>query len=920
MKIALSFCLFFAAILVSSNGSAQLVQAHYFYDTIGGGLNYIHDHIQQEDGIILAGYKGVEGSNVPVILKVDRSGDVIWSTEEAYIPNSSNYSRFTITLFSDGFIYGVSSEFLWPNYERTLWKVNAQTGAVSYTVPYTDAAVSDYIEPIWRDYDHTTFYMMHGSTLRRMAKADGSMLEETIFTDVPSGVSFEMERDRNGNIYIVRYDRLTKYNGNNFNQPLWSRTYAEFNLTEMHRIHVDEYGDVFLFGRNGTSSSGGIGMVMKINKQSGIRTWTCRVEITDTDMTENDVEVVDIKDVSGKLYATYQHVYVGGGSKKFVTARINKANGNLDWLSQKGIDNTGYTADSQGRSALSLDVDCNGNVYQTGYYASSNYGPGKWGSMKLNSTNGAKLYEFTVSQDTALNESLSVGLGAFAYGEHPVFIGHEQIPGSWNVKPLFVKVNPATGAILLKKPIGSLLNGFASTLKVISDNGTLYFLKQNGIAVTVEARSPQYGLIWEYTFLDDAVLTHGGQMTLTNNEVVFTAVRYGSTGGNTLFVLRLDRSSGSLMMQNSFHSAQDLVPFELEADNLESYVFAKTTDSLFYSKVSATQFLPWSYLDAATVLNNYEGEANIVLNKDAGSLLIIGVTGMISINKPTMAKTNLGNHTEPAAYYSFSKWNDLLVLCGKTVANEQILTAKNLSGWTTAWSETYAANGMIAKTAFGEANDLYFAGTENGNINVQHVSLSNGASDWSYSTDASLYPNAHAIDIVYNAEDNYLAFAGFHAPSANSTNALIQLLTADGDTIYTWKGTDDLNGLSRTNTLANASGSQICAGGAWNQLSTSEEGFVFFLDSLDHSGNVGIHDITDGLNCMIYPNPATNKVFIKGLTAGYSYMITDLTGHQVQGQKQRSEYEIDLNRLSSGAYHLHIESEGKTRYFLLMVL
>ena len=921
MKIAISICLFLTVISVSSGTSAQIVESHYFCDTIGGGLDYIHGHIQQEDGIILSGYKGSGGMNVPVVLKIDRTGEVIWSTESAYIPDSANYNKFDIRLFTDGFIYGVSAEYNWPNYERVLWKVNAQNGQIEYTIPYVDAVGSDFTHPIWREYDNTSFYMMQGSTIRRVDKADGSTMQETVFSSVPASTSFEMETDRNGNVYILRYDRLTKYNGNNFNQPLWSKTYTEFNLMELHRIHLDEYGDVFVFGREG-SFSAGVGLIMKINKQSGVKTWVCRIQNTsDTDMSENEVVVVDVKDAFGKIYATYQHAFVGGGDKKIITARVNKTNGALDWLSQKGIDNTGYASSSQGRSALSLDVDCDGNIYQTGYYDSDNYQPGKWGSMKLNAANGAKLYEFTVSRDTSENEVFSTGLGAFAYGGAPVFIGHEQIQdGSSRVKPLFVKVSPATGDIAIKKSIGSPLNGFVSTLKVIQENGFLYFLKQTGIAVTVEARDSQYGLIWDYTLLNDSVLTLGGQMTLSSNGVVFSAVQHPSTGGTTTIVTKLDRTSGSEMVQKSLHSGQgDLVPFEVEADNQEIYVFSKTANDLLYSKVTSSIFMPWLYLDSASVLNNYDGEANIVLNKDATSLLVIGVTGMISINKLSTQKTFMGAHTEPAAYYSFSKQNDLIVMCGKNTAQEQILTAKNLTGWTTAWTETYASNGMIAKTTFGEANDLYFAGTENGNINVQHVSLISGSSDWTYSTDAAIYPNARALDIEYNSTDNYLAIAGYHANGA-TTHAMIQLLNSVGDTIYTWKGADDLGGKSRANTLVNVSGSMICTGGAWNRLSRSEEGFVFYLDSTNNSVNLGLNDTKEGLECSIYPNPATSSVYIKGIKDNYSYFITNLTGQIVHHQKNNTDHEINLRNLCSGAYYLRLESEGEMWIFPLVKL
>lgn len=917
VKTAVSFCLFLVVIFVSPITKAQIVEKHFFSDTLGGGFNYIHDHIQQEDGIILSGYKGKGGVNVPVILKIDRAGEVIWSTETAYIPDSSNYDEFNIQLFSDGYIYGVSRANNYPNFDRNLWKVNAQSGNVEYVIPYLNATGSVLTSPIWKDYDSASFYMMQGSTIRRVSKVNGSTMDEIVFINVSALVSFEMEIDKNGNFYVLRYDRLTKYNGNDFNEVLWSRTYTEFNLNELQRIHIDEYGDVFVFGKDGVS---GVGVIMKINKQSGVKTWLCKVQnTTDIDMTENNVNMVDFKDASGKIYATFQHAYVGGSDKKIVSARINKSTGGLEWLSQTGIDNTGFTSSYQGRSALSLDVDCDGNVYQTGYYDSDNYGPGKWGSMKLNSSNGAKLYEFTVSKDTSANEAFSSGLGAFAYGDSPIFIGHEQIQnGNANVRPLFVKITPNNGNIVVKKPVGKLENGIVSTLKIISDNGVIYFLKQNGRAVTVEARDIQYELLWDYSVLNDSLLTYGGSIIQSGNSLVFSVVQYPLIGGSNVIISKLDCSSGALLFENSLHSYHsNLLPFELESDNQEVYVFSKTTDSLWYSKVNNSQFDQWLLLENTNVFNNYDGELNIVLNKDVLTLQVIGTSGLFEISKGTMQKSFVGPHAQPAIYYSFSKLNDLIIMCGKSQNNQQILTAINLPNWTTLWSENYASNGTIAKTTFGAINDLYFAGTENGNLNVQHVSLVNGAADWSYSTDSTLFPDSDALDILYNSTDDYIAVAGFNS-SGTTSHAIIQLLSSVGDSFYSWHGVDDLMGRSRTNTLANISGSLIGAGGAWSQFIRTNEGFVFYLDSTNQDINLGLNQ--NNSNLCIYPNPATNKLFIKGLENRYSYLIMDLTGKLVQFQNGRSEYEINLDNLNSGAYQLRIEYNGEIILFSLIII
>ena len=916
-QMKLSIRLVIATILGSFTLVGQFVEKQYFYDTIGGGLDYIHDHIQQEDGIILSGYKGSFTNAVPVILKLDLNGDVIWSTASQYIPDSIPNSKFNIYLLSDNFIYGFSTENSWSVYPRTFWKVNSQTGEISYTIPYSNNVTFESSEPIITDFDDTTFYLKHGNRIQLVAKSTGAILQESLGT-------YDLQCDKNHNLYGIGSNSITKFNGNNLSQPIWIRNYTEFGLDALHHLYIDDYGDLFVFGRNGGTFSAGNGIVMKINKQTGSKIWVCTVQnLSNTDDTEEDVRIIDFKDAGGRIYATYQHAFTGGGNKKYVTAKINKINGSLIWLSQLGIDNTGFTSPSQGRSALSLDVDCSGNIYQTGYYDSPNYGPGMWGSMKLNGTNGAKLFEFTVSEDTTSSEELSTGLGVFAFGDNVAFLGHGQTDvNSYSVTPLFVKVDSNNGDIVVKKPIGGPLKGFASTLKVARRGNILYMLKQSGISVTVEAFNEQREPIWVYTFVNDSIITYGDQLVLTDNSIVFTAHQPISTGGTNLVITRLNRFTGGLIAQDSMLAEQDdLVPYEIEADESSSYVFAKTIDSLFYSKISSGQISPLSYLDDATNLNGYEGEVNQVLNDNLDSLIVLGANGFLSIQKNSLALQFIEAYSEAAYYTSFNVRNDTLVLSGKTALGEQIITLTQRANWNSIWSNTYASNGAFVKTVFGENDVIYAAGTENGNLNVRRILFSTGIEEWTYSTDNTLYPNAKVLDIAYNPFKNYITIAGLNSPSGNFSNALIQLLSEEGDTIFTWFGNDDLQSKSRANSVVVTADSLVCVGGAYNQFITTYEGFVFYLDSISEPIDyTDINETASESNCIIYPNPATNEVFISGLQSPYSYEIHNLTGDLIQKRNAITDKRIDLSLFASGAYHLYIQTDDRTLFFLLIVV
>jgi hypothetical protein len=102
----------------------------------------------------------------------------------------------------------------------------------------------------------------------------------------------------------------------------------------------------------------------------------------------------------------------------------------------------------------------------------------------------------------------------------------------------------------------------------------------------------------------------------------------------------------------------------------------------------------------------------------------------------------------------------------------------------------------------------------------------------------------------------------------------------------------------------------------------NKPGTELFIDDIDTEWEVFppvavVHE--PELEIGIYPNPAFNKIFIKGLSSeGYMYTIINNLGQMV-ASNSLINHQIDIEKLSPGLYHLSLLSESgfsSKTYFL----
>lgn len=903
-------------LLITTSSFAQIVGSHFFSDTTNGQLDYVLDYLEVEDGIILAGRQDLGNTVEPVMLKLDLNGAVIWSTFSSFQLGTSSNSGFHFEMLDDH-IYAVSYEYFgWNNMEKTMWKIDPSNGQIIWTTthPSTDNGTLDLA-----DYDSTTF-LTTGSlngfgTLFKMEKATGDTLESVHFNS--AGSSLDVAVDANKNIYYSQDYVVRKFNLDDLNQVVWTRSYnvAWNEDLFVHRMYIDHLGELYLFGRDGGSFGHGNGIYVKVDVGTGNAIWT-------TNASSGEVSLADFKDYNGKIYGTFRHTVVGGGTYYFRTSKVDKVTGNVDWYSYEFVTPLGSTSSTSGngQAALSLDVDCDGDIYLTGYYGDANYGPEQWGIMKLNGNSGVPNYDLTITLDSLNYDNYSGGIAACVFGNSPVFVGHEEdTSSSYSVNPVYVTIDPMTGDVVQRKYIGLGYQASSRTLDIVNYNDSIYVFKQEGRHLVLEQYDPIGNLIWSESVADTGSLI-GGHMQVVGSYLYYTATRatqdtlppYSIQETDQIILARMDKSTGGLVDYDTMNIANTIVQLlELEVESDTSFLFYEKNGSVYFNRWTPGSFSSDQLFQAASSNVDFGGKLNIVSDYDSLRYIILGTDGIYAINKNTLAVTSLMSFAGTRNYYHILENNAMLYLAGNDAAGTQILTAVDKSSMSVSWENTYSSNGALYKTLTKGTDKLWVSGSSNDVIEVHEIDAFTGNDNWTYQTDPSTYSATMPLDFALHPTRNYLTVAGFERTGVNSGNVIIDNLDISGTNIETIVNQDDMGTLSQANTIAYLADSIMWVGGALNRITYGKEGFIHWIDYPLSTVGMDIHDLP--LSITIYPNPTSSTVTIKGLKEPHRIDVFDFTGKQIHGQIANDTSTLDFSRFAPGMYIVNVTTEQHTR-------
>ncbi len=913
IKLSLVLCI---SMLSCFWANSQVIDRTYFSDSTIGILDRIFDHEKVDDGIIISGRIIDFNSHIPLIMKINTNGEVVWSTSNNYPLGISECSFFLIDNLNDGYIYGTSIEYDWPYRYHKMWKVDIVNGDISWV---KDFYPTENTTIMLADYDSISYVAAYNydnkSVIALMSKING----DTIFTKAIDNESsyVDIAVDDSKNIFFSRGNTVTKFNLTDLDQLIWSKTFPDDddNPIIIKNIYLDQYDNLYLLGNKYYSFGTGAAVIAKVNSQIGLSEWI-------TVVASSSHRIIDFIDKHEKIYATSQHTLVGGGSYAFRTASVDKLTGQKDMYSSSNVTPFGYTGG--GASALSIDVDCSGDVYQTGYYGSSNSGPASWGIMKVDGVSGDKVFELTITEDSTKNDNYSDGRVCTVFGNKAIVLGHLEDTATSKRKPYYTQIDTQSGDLTNKKHLAGGYQYPSSTVDIIRNDSTTIVLKQEGNAIVIDQYDFNNKLQWAQKISSNSVII-AGQMKIKDSSIYCTS--YMPTLDNTppyytdktkkLFIHKLDMDDGDILEKDSIEFVNNNVfPFELEVDNNDVFIFYCNNDSNYYQKWNGS-FSSAYLLEVSNSNLDYEGKLNTIIDDGAGNLLVAGTNNLFSINKYTLVKSSAYTFASSRNYHCLHILGDSLFLVGNDQNNNQLITALNTNGMSSIWEQTYQPNGTLYNVISDASNNLYVSGTTNNSSIVYKLSPINGSTNWTYIEDTVLYSNTTPYDLKLNHYKDHLYLAGANINPDGSSDVLITALDLNGDTVFTYFEGDEIGKLSNAKTIALLNNETMWVGGSYNTISGGIQGFIYTLNDPASIPNQ-INENEDLTKISVFPNPANNEVFVKGINGKFNYSIYDINGRVLQQKINTSNYAINVSELPTGLYLLNITQEEKSKKIKLI--
>lgn len=896
-------CLFLSPFVIAQG----VEQFQYFGDTTGGDFSHMYNKIEINDGVIISGKRKIGNKQSPVVIKINKNGEVVWSTANNNTYVNNEIGEFEISMFSDSLIYGYTHELASISHVFRFWKINPKNGDVIW--------IKDCFDPNARsvsmcEYDSLHFYVsvQNANNINHISLMEKNT-GDTVSTLMYGYNLCKFAKDENFNLYIATGNTLTKYNKNDINDQLWSRTFNYLNvvnqnvtISKIERIYMDENENMFLFAIDAGSFGHGPGIVISVDKGSGNKNWitnTCNFE----------VKLSDFKDQDGFLYLTYQQTLVGSDDFKFRASKLNKVSGSLVWYKEYNVTPLGSPVGGHsflGESALGLDTDCNGDVYLTGYYGDANYGPESWGVMKLGGLDGSKIYDLTITIDSANYDDLSSGIAVCVFENTPVILGHlEYVPGKY--KPYFVTIEPQTGMPVQRKFIGSSFQFASYTQEIKAIGDSIVCLKQIGKNLSLEAYNSSRVLLWKKSFANNKYLK-AKSLNIYNNSIYISYYSlytdslptYTTDSTSCIYISNIDASGNEVYTDSLYINAPLVFPLEMEVYNGVPFILYTNGVSNFIVK-NDNGFSTALKLESSNGNCLFNGNIN-VLNYSDTSLLYFASNGVINITPSTLDTSYIYNFSSPHVFYDNCLINNRFYLAGSNLNEGKVYSFDN-SMSNIVWSKSYPVNSCVYSIKQDSSQNVYGVIVSEDSLLINKLSSINGDEIW---RNGFKFQNS-CIPLDIEVSRDFVAIGAESYSVTGGTNALIAMIDVNNEWVnYTYYN-DELNENSFAKTLQVNDKNEIWVGGAFNSVLKSKQGFIYILNS--DSTYVTSFNKNVYASIGLFPNPVHNKLYVQNSTNSIlTYKIIDISGKLCLHTNNLKNNFIDMSNLSPGIYIISIEN------------
>jgi hypothetical protein len=814
------FAFFLMAILDFCRLQAQVTES-YFKDMEAKESSTVSCYVKYGNSIIIGGNAFGKTRNMPVVMRIDTLGNTLWNTgtwDTTYASPLQTNTVDKIMLGKDGFVYAYCTD------SNTIWKLDPSNGTRLWKkkFPTTNYNFSN----VLADYDATKllaagFYTavagFHYPRFAIISKATGDTISTHNMGKTPVSAGgggglpyFSITSDYQNNIYYSYRDTIVKVAGNNPNISIWKFRHATANAENYTGAHFDSTtASVFFLGYKIPSTYSG--KIVKLSASTGSL-------LSSVTATTGDVRFRDMKVQNGYLYATWRHMYVGGGTYLFTATKYDMSAGAAVWSVGYSLTPLGAwdTHGGNGCGAMSIDVDNSGDVYLTGYHTDANYGPSQWGVMKLSGSNGSILWEKTIAEDTLKYNNVSVGMGAVVINNRPYFVGTLEtyfVNYSERTKIAMVRMNPATGAVLSKTFSGSN-NQFPSRTVSFTRRGISQtaVLKQEGRYVKVELYDFNRNLLWSKT-LSRHYMLYAGQLSVDPSGTIMVSASSASMSNLPPFYapatdslhLFMINGSGQVLKEYQFvPSSASSQPIALLSENMSAYIYYTVNNSLRMRKATMVNLstevnLGITHPPALFNTNPVIARPAKLISFGTASGILTGV----SLNKTSLTTTAAGTVAASRIQnVNFARALDStrVLLCGNNNVGKEAVCLYNLTTSDTVWTRVYsnASASSAVKSVFNPArNAIYVVSTNSTNVVVRRFNASNGALLWSYTyAGAAVNQDDTPTDVAYDSLRNEILVSGYET-ALPSSKALMLKLDTNGISLDTIVRTGDFPGNCR---------------------------------------------------------------------------------------------------------------------------
>lgn len=902
----------------------------YFYDQEAKD-GRVEDYIKGNDYLVVAGSVFDNYPNQASIIKIDTSGNVIWSTTNT--DTTSYQGGYVHKIFeSEGYIYALAVF----NQIKEIWKINTRNGSLEWKrtfYPEYSGQARHFM-----DYDSNKFLIAYRETSGKIKytfidKQNGETLSSHQI-GYNSNAKFGIAIDKNFDIYYSFRDTIFKASGINPDIIYWKKALPDsLNIVDLLNIYIDKNDSIYLFARHHHFyDSNGYGKVIALNSFNGSVMWASNAPGA-------EIRDVTFKDKNGYIYSSWHHAFTGGGVFKFWTSKIDKITGEIEWNSFHSFKTVGfddYVHSGRTQGAHSLEVDDSGNIFLTGYYGAANYGPECWGILKLDGISGNTIYEKTISEDSTVYDIHSVGLGVLIFDNKPYFIGELQAdPRNRKEisRPTLVKLDSESGDVLLKKYLLGVgkMPSKAVQIKKYGKDKTIV-LKQRGQSVELEIFGSDHKTLWRKSFYRGYVLLANDFIIDNEGNIILSAYsrdrtrNYPHIGDHTdyIHIFYLDTLGELVREHNCYVSDYHATPVQIYHEGNSTYVFYQMNNKIFFRKINDEGVSSEYRLDIS--YQALISRSKKVVNISDSKLWVFGWNNsnkaVTEVDKNTLKTTgnpNFAVYDFPQIMHAVKRNSNEILLSGMASSNRDKLVSYNITALDTNWTRTYSSQAEMRKFIFDkDSSYLYSMGYASGDVLIKKLSPINGKEIWSYYYKGLSNLIDEPLDISFDEHRNQVILTGYQTDSSYNQankNVFIEIIDTSGAHVKTYIKYGDFAGDNMGICSEVLHDGSIWVGGNLNHSTFGEAGFIFEIDS---SYVTSIDQKFTGFSVdpqimEVYPNPVSEFINVK-YTVIKDNSTVNITLNDVRGNVIYSEH---IDGQPKGDYLYTIRAEDLKGMYLL---